>query len=114
MGVDAAFECVGSAPALRTAVEVTSAGGAICVVGIFPGAFEFDLNSVLIHEKTIVTSLGYSDEFPTVIAMLADGRLEAEPLITHTISLAEGVELGLKRYEHVRATNIRTLIDIES
>jgi (R,R)-butanediol dehydrogenase / meso-butanediol dehydrogenase / diacetyl reductase len=114
VGVDAAFECVGSAPALRTAVEVTSAGGAICVVGIFPGAFEFDLNSVLIHEKTIVTSLGYSDEFPTVIAMLADGRLEAEPLITHTISLAEGVELGLKGYEHVRATNIRTLIDIES
>lgn len=113
-GVDAAFECVGSASAFCTAVEVTSGGGTICVVGIFPGPFEFDLNSVLMHERKIVTSLGYSDEFPTVIAMLTDGRLEAEPLITRTISLAEGVELGLKRYEDVRATNIRTLIDIES
>lgn len=113
-GVDVAFECVGSASAMRTAVEVTSGGGTICVVGIFPGPFEFDLNSLLMQEKTIVTSLGYSDEFPTVIAMLADGRLEAEPLITRTVSLAAGVEIGLNRYEDAGVTNIRTLIGIES
>jgi (R,R)-butanediol dehydrogenase/meso-butanediol dehydrogenase/diacetyl reductase len=114
MGVDVAFECVGSATAMRTAVELTSGGGTICVVGIFPGPFEFDFNLLLMQEKTIVTSLGYSDEFPSVIAMLADGRLEVGPLITRTVSLAEGVEIGLNRYEDVGGTNIRTLIGIES
>jgi len=114
IGVDVAFECAGSPGALGTAIEVTSGGGTICVVGIFPAPFEFDLNSLLMQEKTIVTSLGYSDEFPTVIAMLADGRLAAEPLITRTVSLAEGVEIGLARYEDDCVTNIRTLIGIES
>ena len=114
MGVDVAFECVGSAAAMRTAVEVTCSGGTLCVVGIFPGPFEFDLNSLLMREKAIVTSLGYSDEFPAVIAMLADGRLEAEPLISRTVSLAQAVEIGLNRYEDLGVTNIRTLISIGS
>jgi (R,R)-butanediol dehydrogenase / meso-butanediol dehydrogenase / diacetyl reductase len=114
IGVDVAFECVGSPVALRTAVEVTGGGGTICVAGIFPAPFEFDLNTLLMQEKSIVTSLGYSDEFPVVIAMLADGRLAAEPLITRTVSLAEGVEMGLNKYEDISVTNIRTLIRIES
>jgi (R,R)-butanediol dehydrogenase/meso-butanediol dehydrogenase/diacetyl reductase len=114
IGVDVAFECVGSPVALRTAVEVTGGGGTICVAGIFPAPFEFDLNALLMQEKSIVTSLGYSDEFPMVIAMLADGRLAAEPLITRTVSLAEGVEIGLNKYEDISVTNIRTLIRIES
>lgn len=35
-GFDAAFECVGSAAALKTAVAATRGGGTICIVGVFP------------------------------------------------------------------------------
>jgi len=114
MGVHVAFECVGSPTAMRMALDVTRGGGTLCVVGIFPEPFDFDFNLLLIQEKNIITSLGYSDEFPTVIAMLADGRLEAAPLITRVISLAEGVEIGLLQYERNRATDIRTLVGIDS
>jgi (R,R)-butanediol dehydrogenase/meso-butanediol dehydrogenase/diacetyl reductase len=75
-GADTTFECVGAAPAFRLAVELTRSGGTICVVGVFPGPFEFDLNSLLGNELQLVTSRAYADEFPTVIAMLSDGRLQ--------------------------------------
>ena len=89
-----------------------SAGGTICACRRFPGPCEVDFNSLVGKEKTIITSLAYSDEFPTVIAMLNDGRLQAEPLITRTISIADTVEKGLRQYEAVGAENVRTVIQM--
>jgi (R,R)-butanediol dehydrogenase/meso-butanediol dehydrogenase/diacetyl reductase len=112
LGVNTAFECVGSGPALRSTVELARPGGLVCIVGIFPAPFEFDFNHLLGQEKRIVTSLAYGGEFAPVIDLLADGRLRAEPLITRTLPLAQAVENGLREYEKVAATNIRTLIEI--
>ena len=81
--------------------------------GIFPKSFEFDFNAIIAREQCLVTSLAYPDEFPKVIAMLAGGRLKAEPLITRTLSLEESVEEGLHRYEELAASNIRTLMVME-
>jgi len=113
LGADVTFECVGSDAALNTAVDVTRPGGTICLVGAYPGPLRYDFNVLMSKEKTIVTSLAYGDEFSTVIAMLADARLKAEPLITRTLSLAEALEKGLRQYESFAPTNIRTIIDME-
>jgi len=113
-GADATFECVGSDAALETAVEVTRPGGTICLVGIYPGPSRFDFNSLMKGEKTLVTSLAYGDEFPTTIAMLADGRLQAEPLITRTLSWEEALEKGFHQYEAAAASNVRTLVQIDA
>jgi (R,R)-butanediol dehydrogenase/meso-butanediol dehydrogenase/diacetyl reductase len=111
-GVDTTFECVGAAPAFRLAVELTRAGGTICVVGVFPGPFEFDLNSLMGNELQLVTSRAYADEFPTVIAMLSDGRLQAEALITQKLPLVDAMSKGLSQYEANAATNVRTIIEM--
>ena len=111
-GIDTTFECVGAAPAYRLAVELTRAGGTVCVVGVFPGPFEFDLNTLLGNELQVITSRAYADEFPAVIAMLADGRLKAEPLITQTLPLSEAMRKGLSQYEAAAAANVRTIIEM--
>lgn len=111
LGVDCAFECVGAAAALETAVRATRAGGRICIVGIYPGPFEFEFNRLVTQEKAVITSLAYGDEFPTVIAMLADGRLRAEPLVTRTVPLSESLA-ALAAYEKLAASTIRTLIEV--
>jgi (R,R)-butanediol dehydrogenase/meso-butanediol dehydrogenase/diacetyl reductase len=113
MGVDYAFECVGSGPALVTAIAVTRPGGTICVSGVIPRPIEFNWNDVLAKEKTITTSIAYNDEFPIVIAMLNDGRLKAEPLITQTLSLSESLAT-LKRFEELGGTNIKMLMETDS
>jgi threonine dehydrogenase-like Zn-dependent dehydrogenase len=82
MGADYTFECVGSGAALNTALGVTRPGGTVCLSGVIPHAIEFNWNDVLRDEKAITTTNAYNDEFPIVIAMMNDGRLRAEPLVS--------------------------------
>jgi (R,R)-butanediol dehydrogenase / meso-butanediol dehydrogenase / diacetyl reductase len=111
-GADATFECVGTRSAFQLAVNLTAAGGTICVVGVFPGPFEFDLNSLMSNEQQLITSRAYGDEFPTVIAMLSDGRLRAQPLITQRLVLADALSKGLSVYDANAAINVRTVIEM--
>jgi len=59
-------------------------------------------------KRTIITSQGYTNEFPTAIRFLADGRVNTEPLITAKINLNNIVSQGFKvlttedRYKHVK------------
>jgi len=111
-GVDATFECVGAASAFRLAAELTCGGGTVCVVGVFPGPFEFDFNSLMGNEEKVITSRAYADEFPAVITMLSDGRLRADLLITQRLPLSEAMPRGLSQYEASVATNVRTIIEM--
>lgn len=111
MGVDIAFECVGSGPALQTALAVTRPGGTVCLIGVVPRAIEFNWNDVLSQEKTITTTIAYDDEFPIAIAMLADGRLKSEPLITSRMRLEDARET-LSHFEEIGRDNIKMLIEM--
>ena len=55
-------------------------------------------------------TLAYSGEFDTAIALLADGRLKAEPLITGKIKLVDIVENGFKELLKNRESNIKILV----
>jgi (R,R)-butanediol dehydrogenase / meso-butanediol dehydrogenase / diacetyl reductase len=113
LGVDCAFECVGSGGALRTALSVTRPGGTVCLSGVIPHAVEFNWNDVLSMEKTVTTTIGYNDEFPMVIAMLNDGRLKAESLVSKTFPLHEALE-QLTRFEEAGKSNIKMLIEMDA
>ena len=113
MGVDVAFECVGSGPALETALSVTRPGGTVCLSGLLPRPIEFNWNNVLSKEKTITTTIAYNDEFPMVIAMLNGGSMNAEGLITRTLPLREALDT-LTHFEEWGSTNIRTMIDMSA
>jgi (R,R)-butanediol dehydrogenase / meso-butanediol dehydrogenase / diacetyl reductase len=111
-GVETTFECGGVESSFRLAVQLTCGGGTVSVLGVFPRAFEFDLNALMDKELKVIMSRAYSTEFPTVIAMLSDGRLAAEPLITQRLPLSEAFRQGLSQYDAAAATNIRTIIEM--
>jgi threonine dehydrogenase-like Zn-dependent dehydrogenase len=111
LGVDFAFECVGSGSALDIALSVTRPGGTVCLTGAIPHPTTIDWLGVLMKEKTITTSNGYDYEFPVVIALLNDGRLKAESLITTTIPLDAALRL-LTNFEEEGQANIKMLIEI--
>lgn len=111
MGVDFAFECVGSGSALETALSLTRPGGTVCLSGILPHPVKFNWNNVLSKEKTITTSLAYNDEFPIVIAMLNSGKLNTEPMITRTLPLNEALT-GLTHFEELGSHNVKVMIEI--
>jgi (R,R)-butanediol dehydrogenase / meso-butanediol dehydrogenase / diacetyl reductase len=111
VGVDYTFECVGSEAALRTALSVTRPGGTVCLSGIIPHPIQFNWNDVLRDEKTITTTNAYDDEFPIVIAMLNDGRLKAESLISQTFPLKDACN-RLTQFEEAGKTHIKMMIEM--
>ncbi len=105
--VAVAFECVGSAPAFTTALRVAGKGGRVVVVGLVPDTVPTNLLGLVAHEKEIVGSSAYVDEFPEAIGLLAQGRVRIAPLVTARVpledALARGIEALLRREEgHVK------------
>ena len=111
MGADYTFECVGSGSALHTALSVTRPGGTVCLTGVISHPMQFNWNDLLRDEKTVTTTNAYNDEFPIVIAMLNDGRLKAEPLVSQTFPLKDAWS-NLTRFEEVGKANIKMLIEM--
>ncbi|MGH2411230.1 MAG: hypothetical protein ACRDGS_12790, partial [Chloroflexota bacterium] len=48
-----------------------------------------DLDRLVIHELSLIGSLGSPHAWPSTIAMLQDGRLRARPLISHVLPLGQ-------------------------
>jgi (R,R)-butanediol dehydrogenase/meso-butanediol dehydrogenase/diacetyl reductase len=55
--------------------------------------------------------LAYYGEFDSAIALLADGRIKAEPLITGKIKLDDIVENGFDELLKNRESNIKILVE---
>jgi len=94
--VDIAIECAGPPVAMMTALRVSGRGGKIVELGQMLEPCEFPFQTLWLHEKSIITSQGYVDEFPAAIAFLADGRVNAKPLFTAKIKLDDVIEKGIE------------------
>lgn len=108
--VDVAFDCVGNQPSFDTAVKVTGRRGRICVAGLSLKPIQVPFIRLWGHEKEVTFSSGYENEFPAAIALLADQRIQVEPLVSARIPLAEFVEKGMRPLIESPADNIKILV----
>jgi (R,R)-butanediol dehydrogenase/meso-butanediol dehydrogenase/diacetyl reductase len=108
--VAVAFECVGSPAAFTTAFRVAGKGGRVVVVGLVPEAVPVNLLGLLAHEKELIGSSAYVDEFPEAIRLLADKRVRIEPLVTARVPLAEAVTRGLEALLRREDGHIKILV----
>ena len=67
-------------------------GARVVVVSVHKKPVPLDLQFVLIKELSIKGSIGYPREFPEVIGMLQDPRVDIAPLISHRFALADFIE----------------------
>jgi (R,R)-butanediol dehydrogenase / meso-butanediol dehydrogenase / diacetyl reductase len=107
---DVAFECVGSPTAFGTALRAAGKGGRIISVGLVPEPVQLNLLTLLAHEKEIIGSSAYVDEFPEAIRLIADRRVRVEPLVTARIPLAEARTRGLDALLRPEEGHIKILI----
>ena len=70
-------------------MNTAKTGARLVVLGLHKQPVALDLANVLLRELHIVGSMAYPDEFPEVIAMLASGRVDVGPVITHRYPLSE-------------------------
>ena len=107
---DIAFDCVGIQPSFDTALKVTGRRGRICVVGLSLKPIQVPFIRLWGHEKEITFSSGYENEFPAAISLLADQRIQVEPMVSARITLDEFIEKGMKPLIESPAENIKILV----
>ncbi|MCP4023165.1 MAG: 2,3-butanediol dehydrogenase [Desulfobacteraceae bacterium] len=91
-----AFDCVGNQPAFNTALSTTGRRGTICIVGLSMTPVEVPFIRLWGHEKEIVFSCGYENEFTAALALMADKRIDIQEMISERIQLEDIVEKGIE------------------
>ncbi len=98
---DVVIECVGVGATVRDAISVARKGTRIVIAGVFEQDASVSMGLVQDHELELIGTLMYlNDDFPTAIRLLAEGRAQAEPLVSHRFPLeqaAEAFEVADKR-----------------
>jgi 2-desacetyl-2-hydroxyethyl bacteriochlorophyllide A dehydrogenase len=89
-GADVAFEVSGAAGGVDTAVEVLGVRGRLCLVAIHPRPREVNLHRFFWRELTLVGARLYDrSDFERAVALVADGTVPAERLISKVVPLTE-------------------------
>jgi len=87
---DLIIEAAGNETALSTAVAHALPGGKICVVSIFEDDFIFDINTIVAKQLSIIGCNVYETRhIQESTKLLADGIIDASPLVTDTYDLAD-------------------------
>jgi L-iditol 2-dehydrogenase len=98
-GADVALECVGITDAIGLAIESVRKGGAVTLVGNVAPKIELALQSVVSRQIRLQGSCASCGEYPECIAMMADGRIRVEPLISAVAPLEDGARWFQRLYD---------------
>ncbi|GAB3602972.1 NAD(P)-dependent alcohol dehydrogenase [Microbacterium aureliae] len=88
-GVDAFVDASGAASAVRSGIEAVRPGGHVVLVGM--GAPEIALPITVIQNRELIVTgvFRYANTWPTAIALVADGRVDLDAMVTGTFPLDE-------------------------
>jgi len=89
-GVETVFECAGSPETFHQAADMARGGGKVILVGVYEQPVTWDPNLAIIRNLTFVGILG--GHFPTSIDLLASGKINTKPLITHAFPVEKAKE----------------------
>ena len=110
-GVDVAFECVGLVATMNLAIEVVRPGGLAVIIGIAEASGDLNLHRVVAGEKEVRGCIGYFDGvWEAVVDLLASGRLDPAPLVTHRIAVDDIVEQGFRALIEDKDSCVKVLV----
>lgn len=86
LGVDVAIEAVGYPETLLTAASLVRPGGTIANIGVHGAPVEIPMQDMWIRNVTMTMGLVDTVSIPTLLKMVAGGRIPAEKMGTHSFT----------------------------
>lgn len=89
IGVPHVLECAGTADAIRQACLAASKGGVVSVIGIPHAQPELPVKRMVLDEVELIGNRANPNTAASTIEMLANGRIDVTPLLTHRFPLRD-------------------------
>lgn len=90
VGADFVMEASGNPEAFKQAGEITRMGGTVSVVGLYETPIhDFEMGTVVVRDLNLITSVASQNVFTQTLRLMAKGKIDPKPLISHEFSLAE-------------------------
>jgi alcohol dehydrogenase len=89
LGVDVSIEAVGYPETLQTAAALVRPGGTIANIGVHGVPVELPMQDMWIRNVTLTMGLVDTVSIPTLLTMVASGRIPAEKMGTHRFTFGQ-------------------------
>jgi L-iditol 2-dehydrogenase len=87
-GVDMVFEAVGHQETVRQGLAMVKKGGKVIIIGMLEATMQLPMLDITVKEIDLQGSYGYtSDDFQQALNLIAKGKVNVKPLITHVLPL---------------------------
>lgn len=105
-GADVVADCAGNTNALKTALGAVRRGGQIVKIGWGPEPFQHSLDDLLRKSAVLAGTFGHNrHNWQAVLRLLAEGQLQAQPLISGVLPLSRWRE-AFERVENCQAVKM--------
>jgi threonine dehydrogenase-like Zn-dependent dehydrogenase len=106
------IEAQGRQDSIGTAVRIARKGGRIVITGIVVGDRALDVVDLVVGEKQVMGSIQHEREadLRPALALMADGSIRVEPLITGEIPLNRVVSDGLEALAATERRHVKLLV----
>jgi (R,R)-butanediol dehydrogenase/meso-butanediol dehydrogenase/diacetyl reductase len=112
IGPDVVLEACGVPAVTPTTIDAARKQGRIVLLGIPGSKSSINFFNIVVTEKEVIGSMShvYDEDFYTALRLIAEGRIDAEKLITHRIPLDRLVEDGLLRLESHPPDTLKVMV----
>jgi (R,R)-butanediol dehydrogenase / meso-butanediol dehydrogenase / diacetyl reductase len=110
---DVVVDCTGAAGVPGAALSLARSGGRVVLVGIPVRPGEVDFAEIVLRELTVIGTVGhvYDEDTRIAVALIAGGRVDPDPLVTHRLTLDRAIADGIELLAgEGRATALKVLV----